>query len=127
MQLNYKIMDKINYIKEVFKSCLEDLKSKKVMKKNGWYRHVPVGIVMGILIAFFTHITFKNGEALWFQYFVPIFTSFCICWGFERIQGMYANYMGKERAPQLDSDKDVLIGWIPSIISIIITLLFLIK
>jgi len=120
-------MDKINYIIEVFLSCLKDMKSKQKMIKNGWHRHVPVGLVLGAFLAYVTNNSFNNGEALWFQYFVPIFTSFCICWGFERVQGMYANYKGHERAPQLDSDKDVLVGWIPSIISIIITLLFLIK
>ena len=120
-------MNKIKYIIEVFLSCLKDIKNKQNMVKNGWQRHVPIGLAMGICLGYITNNSFNNGEALWFQFFVPIFISFCICWGFERVQGIYASYKDKSRPNQFDSDKDVLIGWIPSIISIIITLLFLIK
>lgn len=120
-------MDKINYIIEVFKSSIEDMKSKQKMIKNGWHRHVPVGLVLGAFLAYVTHNSFNNGEALWFQFFVPMFISFCMCWGFERVQGMYAEYKGACRPDQFDSDKDVIIGLVPSIISIIITLIFLIN
>ena len=120
-------MDKINYIIEVFLSCLKDMKSKQKMIKNGWHRHVPVGLVLGAFLAYVTNNSFNNGEALWFQYFVPIFTSFCICWGFERVQGMYANYMGYERPDQLESDKDVVASWVISSIIGVLLYTFLLK
>lgn len=115
-------MEKLNYIKLVFVSYFQDMKSKEKIVKNNWIKHIFLSV--GFIIAFSTLLKYKLfllNEALWFQYFVLLFVPLCLYWGFERLQGMYAEYKGKDRPIQLESDKDVVASWfISSIVGIII-------
>jgi hypothetical protein len=115
-------MEKLNYIKSVFISYFKDMKSKKKIVANNWIEHTFISV--GFIIAFSTLLKYKLfllNEAIWFQYFVLLFVPFCLYWGFERVQGMYAEYKGKDRPNQFESDKDVVASWvISSIVGIII-------
>lgn len=114
-------MEKLNYIKLVFQSYFQDMKSKKKIIKNKWYKHISYSIFIIIGFTPLLKLAFKMDEALWFQYFVLLFVPLCLYWGWERIQGMYAEYKGKDRPDQFESDKDVVASWfISSIVGIII-------
>jgi len=115
-------MEKIKYILEVISSFFKDLTSWSKVYKNKWHLHIPIGIASIFLTNFILHkYAFVNEEAMWFQYFVPIFILFSACWAFERIQGMYAEYKGKDRPEQFGSDKDVIAGTlIPAILLIVL-------
>lgn len=114
-------MEKLNYIKKVFISYFKDMKSKKKIIKNKWHKHIFYSIFLIMGFAPLLKSTFKMEEALWFQYFVLLFVPLCLYWGFERVQGMYAEYKGKDRPDQFESDKDVVASWlISSIVGVII-------
>ena len=114
-------MEKLNYIKKVFISYFKDMKSKKKIIKNKWHKHISYSIFLIMGFAPLLKSTFKMEEALWFQYFVLLFVPLCLYWGFERVQGMYAEYKGKDRPDQFESDKDVVASWvISSIVGVII-------
>ena len=114
-------MEKLNYIKKVFISYFQDMKSKEKIVKNNWIEHIFISVAFMIVFSTSLKSSFKLNEALWFQYFVLLFIPLCLYWGFERIQGMYAEYKGKDRPEQFESDKDVVANWvISSIIGIII-------
>jgi hypothetical protein len=115
-------MEKLDYIKKVFTSYFQDMKSKKKIVASNWIEHIFISV--GFIIGFSTLLKYKLfllNEALWFQYFVLLFVPLCLYWGFERAQGMYAKYQGKDRPDQFESDKDVVASWvISSIVGIII-------
>ena len=114
-------MEKLNYIKKVFASYFQDMKSKKKIVANNWIEHTFISIAFMIAFAPLLKTTFTLNEAIWFQYFVLLFVPLCLYWGFERVQGMYAEYKGKSRPDQFESDKDVVASWvISSIVGIII-------
>lgn len=122
MQLNLIKMETLNYIKKVFISYFQDMKSKKKIVANNWIEHIFISV--GFIIAFSTLLKYKLfllNEAIWFQYFILLFVPLALYWGFERIQGMYAKYKGKNRPEQFESDKDVVASWvISSIVGVII-------
>lgn len=107
-------MKKLDYIKLVFISWWRDMGSRKKIVKNKWYKHISYSIFFIMCFAPLLKSTFTMDEALWFQYFVLLFVPFCLYWGWERIQGMYAEYKGKDRPEQLESDKDVVASWVIS-------------
>jgi hypothetical protein len=125
MQLNLIKMETLNYIKKVFISYFQDMKSKEKIVANNWIEHIFVSV--GFIIFFSLILKYKLfllNEALWFQYFVLLFVPLALYWGFERGQGMYASYKGKSRPDQFESDKDVVASWvISSIVGIIIYIL----
>jgi hypothetical protein len=107
-------METLNYIKSVFASYFQDMKSKKKIIKNNWHKHISYSIFFIMLFAPILKSTFTNGEAIWFQYFVLLAVPLGLYWGFERVQGMYASYKGKSRPDQFESDKDVVASWVIS-------------
>jgi len=114
-------MEKLNYIKSVFISYFEDMKSKKKIVASNWIQHIFISVGFMIGFAPLLKSSFQLNEAIWFQYFVLLFVPLCLYWGFERVQGMYAEYKGKDRPNQFESDKDVVASWvISSIVGIII-------
>ena len=122
-------MEKLDYIKKVFTSYFQDMKSKEKIVKNNWIEHIFISV--GFIIAFSTLLKcklFLLNEAIWFQYFVLLFVPLCLYWGFERVQGMYAEYKGKDRPTQFESDKDVVASWfISSIVGVIIYTILLVN
>lgn len=121
MRLNLIKMETLNYIKKVFISYFQDMKSKKKIVSSNWIEHIFISVAFMIVFSTVLKSSFKLNEALWFQYFVLLFVPLCLYWGFERVQGMYAKYKGKDRPNQFESDKDVVASWvISSIIGIII-------
>jgi len=120
-------MEKLNYIKLVFLSWWKDMHSKKKIIKNNWHKHITYSIVFIMSFTPLLKASFKMDEALWFQYFVLLFVPLCLYWGFERVQGMYANYKGHERPDQLESDKDVVASWVISSIIGVLLYTFLLK
>ena len=114
-------MEKLNYIKLVFISYFQDMKSKKKIVQNNWIQHIFISVGFMIAFAPLLKSSFQLNEAIWFQYFVLLFVPLCLYWGFERIQGMYAEYKGKDRPDQFESDKDVVASWvISSIVGVVI-------
>ena len=114
-------MEKLDYIKKVFTSYFQDMKSKKKIVASNWIEHIFISVAFMIGFSALLKSSFTLNEAIWFQYFVLLFVPLCLYWGFERAQGMYAKYKGKDRPDQFESDKDVVASWvISSIVGIII-------
>ena len=114
-------MEKLNYIKKVFISYFQDMKSKEKIVASNWIEHIFISVAFMIGFSTILKSSFKLNEALWFQYFVLLFVPLCLYWGFERVQGMYAEYKGKDRPNQFESDKDVVASWvISSIVGILL-------
>jgi hypothetical protein len=114
-------MEKLNYIKSVFASYFQDMKSKKKIVQNNWIQHIFISVGFMIAFAPLLKSSFQLDEAIWFQYFVLLFVPLCLYWGFERAQGMYAKLKGKSRPDQFESDKDVVASWvISSIVGVVI-------
>lgn len=121
-------METLNYIKFVFASYFQDMKSKEKIVKNGWHKHIPISIAFISVFAPLLKSSFKLDEAIWFQYFVLLGVPLALYWGFERVQGMYASYKGKSRPNQFESDKDVVASWLlSSIVGVTIYTFLLIK
>lgn len=114
-------MEKVDYIKKVFISYFQDMKSKKKIVASNWIEHIFISVFFMIGFAPLLKLSFKLNEALWFQYFVLLAVPLGLYWGFEILQNLYAKYKGKSRPDQFESDKDVVASWvISSIVGIII-------
>jgi len=121
-------MEKLNYIKKVFISYFQNMKSGKKIVASNWIEHIFISVFFIIGFAPLLKSSFQLKEAIWFQYSVLLFVPLCLYWGFERAQGMYAKYKGKSRPNQFESDKDVVASWvISSIIGIIIYTILITK
>ena len=121
MQLKQINMETLNYIKKVFISYFQDMKSKKKIVASNWIEHIFISVAFMIGFAPLLKSSFTLNEAIWFQYFVLLFVPLGLYWGFERAQGMYASYKGKSKPDKFESDKDVVASWvISSIVGVII-------
>jgi len=114
-------METLNYIKSVFISYFQDMKSKKKIVQNNWIQHIFISVGFMIAFAPLLKSSFQLNEAIWFQYFVLLGFPLALYWGFEILQNMYAESKGKDRQDDFESHKDIVASWLlSSIVGIII-------
>ena len=115
--------EKLKYLGKAFKSFLSDLKSLDKIIYNKWYKHMPIGFILGFGI----YYLFRDGLVdtdLIMEYviklFVPIFGTLflCIAWEFKQQWGRII-----EEKERFESIKDIIAGFIPGVIGTIISIL----
>jgi hypothetical protein len=114
-------MEKLTYIKLVFASYFQDMKSLDKIIKKGWWKHIPISIVFIIWFAFQLKARFTMDEAIGFQFFVLLAVPLGLYYAFEILQNLYAKARGKDRQDQFEMLKDIVASWfISSIVGVIV-------
>jgi len=113
--------EKIKYLIDIHKSIFQDCKSKAQILYNNWDEHFLGGLLLGAVAAFL--LNFFYGEMIVIQkILITTFATFSCCMLVEWFQ-QYGRTIQPEET--FESYKDLLVGFYPSLLSLIITLLLI--
>lgn len=113
--------EKIKYLVDIHKSIFKDCKSKAKFLYNNWDEHSLGGLLLGGIAAFL--LNFLYGDmVVWQKMILTSFATFFVCLSIEWGQQIGRTIEPEER---FESYKDLLVGFYPSLITLIVTLLLL--
>ena len=113
--------EKIKYLIEIHKSIFQDCKSKAQILYNNWDEHLLGGIILGSVGSFLLNFLYGN-MVVWQKITLTSILAFMACLGVEWLQ-QYGRTIEPEET--FESYKDLLVGFYPSLVTLIITLLLL--
>jgi len=113
--------EKFNNLINLLKSIVSDFKSWEKIIYNNWHKHVIIGLILGVVCSTILNLTFA-GVPFIAKIIICAVCTFIVCLGFEFVQQGSRIIDEKER---FESNKDLLVGFIASLISIIINLIII--
>lgn len=113
--------EKLKYLIDIHKSIFKDCKSRAQFLYNNWHEHLIGGLLLGAVAAFL--LNFLYGDMIvWQKIILTSFATFVFCLLIE-IGQQYGRTIEPEET--FESNKDLLMGFYPSLLTLIITLLLL--
>ena len=113
--------EKIKYLIDIHKSIFKDCKSKAQFLYNNWHWHSGGGLILGAVAAFL--LNFLYGDMVVLEKIIlTSFATFIFCLSIK-VGQQYGRMIEPEE--RFESYKDLLVGFYPSLITLIVTLLLL--